>query len=245
MALPKLDVPIYETTLISTGKKVKFRPFLVKEQKLFLMASQSDDPKEMVQTLKQVLTNCIVDKVDIENLPTFDLEHLFIQLRAKSVGEVVNMRYTCNNLVKKEDGTEKKCGGIVQFDLNLTDITPIKNENHKTKIQLTENMGIMMKYPNLQMLKNFDENKDDFENTLQTIVSCIEYIYDKDKIYYSKDSTKEELIEFVESMQQDDLEKIKTFFDTMPKMKKDLHFKCNKCGYEEDIVVEGIQNFFV
>ena len=120
MGLPKLDTPIYETTLISTGKKIKFRPFLVKEQKLFLMASQSEEAKEVVNTIKQVLSNCILDDIDINSLPTFDLEHLFVQLRAKSVGEVVNLRYSCNNNVEDKDGGTKVCGGTVKIDLNLS-----------------------------------------------------------------------------------------------------------------------------
>lgn len=246
MALPKIDVPVYETKLISTGKKVKFRPFLVKEQKLFLMTAESSDIKEVTNTVKQVLNNCLITEVDLDNLPSFDIEHLFIQLRARSVGEIVNLKYTCNNEVKDESGDTKKCGGLVKFDVNLLDLSPEKQDNHSNKIELTDKLGIVMKYPSFSLL-NYDdvteENK--LQKTIDAIVSCVDYIYDADSIYYSKDTPKEELVEFVESLQQDDIEKIQLFFTTMPKIKKQLEFKCKKCGHEEDISVEGIENFFV
>ena len=147
MALPKIDVPVYETKLISTGKTVKFRPFLVKEQKLFMMASESTDVKETVGVIKQVLNNCILSDVDVETLPTFELENLFMQLRARSVGEVVNLKYNCNNIVKKDDGEEKTCGGLVKFDLKLLEIEPTIDKEHSNKIVISPNLGIVMKYP--------------------------------------------------------------------------------------------------
>ena len=246
MALPKIDVPTYETTLISSGKKVKYRPFLVKEQKLFLMASQSNDEKETINVVKQVLNNCIISDIDVEDLPTFDLEHLFMQLRARSVGEVVNLKYNCNNIVKDDKGEDKPCGGLVKFDLNILDIKPTIDKDHDSKIQITEKLGIVMKYPTLKMVGNFDNlQNESIDSIMEIIVSCIDFIYDDDQMYYAKDSSKEELMEFVENLQQDDLEKIQKFFTTMPKITKPLDFKCGKCGYEEKIVVEGIQNFFV
>ena len=117
--LPKLDIPIYETTLISTGKTIKFRPFLVKEQKIFLMASQSEDSKEVINSIKQVLSNCVVDDTDVSKLPFFDLENLFLNLRARSVGEKVELNYVCNNLVKNEKDEEVQCGGKIKLDINL------------------------------------------------------------------------------------------------------------------------------
>ena len=246
MALPKIDVPTYETTLISSGKKVKYRPFLVKEQKLFLMASQSTDEKETVDVVKQVLNNCIISDIDVDDLPTFDLEHLFMQLRARSVGEVVNLKYNCNNTVKDDKGEDKVCGGLVKFDLNILDIKPTIDPEHSNKIAITDKLGIVMKYPTLGMVKNFDNlQSESIDTIMDVIVSCIDFIYDADQMYYAKDSTKEELMEFVDNLQQDDLEKIQKFFTTMPKISKPLDFKCSKCGYEEKIVVEGIQNFFV
>lgn len=242
--LPKLDVPTYEVDLISTGKPIRFRPFLVKEQKLFLMASESDDAKETVQVIRQVLKNCIIDDIDVDSLPTFDLEWLFINLRARSVEEIVNLRYKCNNNVKDEEGKDVKCSGYVEFDVNLLDIEPSKNPEHTNKVQITENLGVMLKYPTFEMVQKYEGLE---ENDLMTnvLVDCIDYIYDKEQMYYAKDTTREELIEFVDNLQQKDLEKIKLFFDTIPEVKKDVTFECPKCKYKEEIAIKGIQNFFV
>jgi len=242
MGLPKLDTPIYETTLISTGKKIKFRPFLVKEQKLFLMASQSEDAKEVVSTIKQVLSNCILDDIDINSLPTFDLEHLFVQLRAKSVGEIVNLRYSCNNNVEDKDGETKVCGGTVKIDLNLLEIKPTIDPTHSSKIELSAKMGIVMKYPNFDIVEKL--NIQTQAELLNLVTACIDYIYDAEQIYHAKDVSADELNEFIEEMQQSDLEKIQKFFETMPRLQTKHDFKCVKCGYQENINIEGIQNFF-
>jgi len=243
--LPKIDVPVYETTLISNGQKIKFRPFLVKEQKLFLMASQSDDTKDMVEAIKQVIRNCVLDEIDVDTLPTFDLENIFIQLRARSVNDIVNLSYNCNNKITNDKGEENACGNLVKFDIDLLELKAEKNPNHTNKIEITDKLGIVLKYPTFNMMEKIDMENNNMEHILDVIISCIDYIYDENNLYYAKDSTKEELTEFVENLQQSDLEKIQEFFTTLPKLKKDLHFHCNKCGYEEDITVEGIQNFFV
>ena len=243
--LPKIDVPIYNVKLLSTGKSLRFRPFTVKEEKLFLMANEGEDLTTIVDTIKQILNNCILDEFDIDSLPLFDIEHLFLNIRARSIGEVVNLKYKCNNnVLDEETKEEKKCNNVVQIDLNVLDIQPKKQEGHTNKIEITEKLGIVMKYPNFETLKKF-KDVEEADSIIKMTVGCIEYVYDADKIYYAKDTTEEELVEFVESMQSKDLEKIKTFFDTMPKVKKDVDFKCDKCGHEEKIEVEGIQNFFV
>ena len=242
--LPKIDVPIYTVNLVSTGKPIRFRPFLVKEQKLFLMASESEDGKEIISVIRQVLKNCVLDEIDIDNLPTFDLEYLFMNLRARSVEEIVNLRYKCNNMIKNENGEEHKCNGVVEFDLNLIEVEPTKNPNHVNKIKITENLGIAFKYPTFEMVQKY-ESMNENEVMIRILIDCIDYIYDKDQIYYAKDTPKEELEEFIDSLQQKDLEKFKEFFDTMPEVKKDVHFKCPKCEYEEDITIKGMQNFFV
>ena len=243
--LPKIDVPIYETKLISNGQTIRYRPFLVKEQKLFLMAAESDDVNDTINAIKQVIQNCVLDDIDVENMATFDIEHLFIQLRARSVSEIVQLNYNCNNTVKDDEGKSKVCGGKVSFDLNVLEIQPQKNEKHTNKIAINDKMGIVMKYPTFKTVNKLDVNSNDMQQILEIIIGCIDYIYDDEKIFYAKDSSKEELIDFVENLTQNELEKIQQFFDTLPKFKKDLQFKCGKCGYEEDIVVEGIQNFFV
>lgn len=242
--LPKLDVPIHEVKLLSTGKVIRFRPFLVKEQKLFLMASESDEPKETVNVIRQVLRNCIIDDINIDDLPTFDLEWLFMHLRARSVEEVVDLKYKCNNVVKDEKGEDARCTGTVNFKMNILEIEPVKHPNHTNKIQLTENLGICLKYPSFEMIQKY-EDMNEAEIMSKVLVDCIDYLYDKEQVYYAKDNTREELEEFVDNLQQKDLEKLRDFFDTMPEIKKDVHFKCPKCGYEEDITIKGLQNFFV
>ena len=241
--LPKIDVPIFDVKLFSTGKKVKFRPFTVKEEKLFLIASESDDPQSTITTIKQVLNNCILDDVDLDSLPLFDIELLFLNLRARSIGEIVALNYKCNNNIVEEDGREHKCGNQVGIELDVLTVVPEVDANHSNKIEINSKLGIVMKYPKMNIIKD-SSGKEDIDSVIDMIAGCIDYIYDENNLYYAKDSTKEELVEFLETLQSKDLENIKQFFDTMPKMKKTLDFKCNKCGYEEKIDVEGIQNFF-
>ncbi len=243
MALPKLDIPIYEVKLISNNKTVRIRPFLVKEQKLFLMAAESEDAKETINTIKQVLKNCVLDDVDIDSLPTFDLEYLFMNLRARSVEEVVNLKYKCNNTVKNDKGEDAVCGGTVDFNINLLEIQPTKHTEHTNKFMLNDNIGICLRYPTFEIVQKYEQMEEN-DIMVNILIDCIDYLYDKEQIYYSKDSTRKELEEFVDSMQQKDLEKIRIFFDTMPEIKKDVDFKCTKCGYEEKMIVKGLQNFF-
>ena len=243
--LPKIDVPIYNVRLLSNDQELRFRPFTVKEEKLFLMASESEELETIVNTIKQILNNCILDELDVNILPLFDIEYLFLHIRARSISEIVNLKYKCNNDITTEGAKEShKCNNVVEIDLNILEVQPEKQTGHTNKIEITEKMGMIMKYPSFETLKNIDA-QNEADSIIKTTVSCIEYVYDSESIYYAKDSTEEELIEFLESMQAKDLEKIKFFFDTMPKMKKDIEFKCNKCGHEEKIELEGIQNFFV
>ena len=243
--LPKIDVPVFSINLISTGKEVKFRPFTVKEEKLFLMANESSDLKTVIDTTKQVLNNCIISDVDIDKLPVFDIEYLFLNIRARSVSEIINLNYKCNNDIKNEEGDDThKCNHAVQIDVNILDIKPKNDVKQDTKIQITDKVGMVMKYPNFDTVKKYD-NVDQADVIMKLTADCIEYIYDDDQIYYAKDTPEEELIDFIEGMQSKDLEKIKNFFDNMPKISKDLDFKCGKCGYEEKIIIEGIENFFV
>jgi hypothetical protein len=242
--LPKIDVPIYTVKLLSTGKPVRFRPFTVKEEKLFLMTNETDDVKAILETTKQVLNNCILDEVDIENLPMFDIENIFLNIRARSVGEIIKLNYKCNNIVTDEKGEDSKCDNLVNIELNVLEIKPEENGQHDKKIVISENVGIVMKYPSFKLFENVNLS-DDPNSIIETALKCIDYIYDKDNIYYSKDIPKQELDEFIDSLQSKDLEKIKKFFETMPKLKKQVHFKCKKCEYEENINVEGIESFFV
>jgi len=205
--LPKLEVPTYDFKMISNGKTIKFRPFLVKEQKLLLMANQSEDMKETLNSIKQIVKNCVIDDIDVDEIPTFDLEYLFLNLRARSVNDVVNLSYKCNNIITKENGEDTPCNSIEKFDINLLDIKPILNPEHNKKIELNSKLGIMMKYPTFETLTNL-QNKSDTDNLIELLIECIDYIYDENQIYKSKDSSKEELIEFIDNLQQKDMEKV-------------------------------------
>jgi hypothetical protein len=245
MALPRIDVPEYECVLPSNKKKVRFRPFLVKEQKLLLMASESVEVKDVVDSIKKVVKNCVLDEIDVETLPVFDLEFLFLNLRARSVSEVVKVKYKCNNVVgQNEEGEDKHCENIVDIEVNVLEINPIFGEGHSSKVELSDKLGIVFKYPTFEMIESMaDKSENDIVFGL--ITKCIDYIYDEDQIYYSKDFSDDEIFEFIDGLRQEHLDKIKEFFDTMPKVKKEVVFHCNKCGHHEDIEIEGIQNFFV
>jgi hypothetical protein len=244
--LPKIDVPVYECVLPSNKKKVKFRPFLVKEQKLLLMATEATEVKDSVEAMKQVVKNCVLDDVDVEALAVFDLEFLFLNLRARSVSEVVKVKYKCNNVIESKgiDEEDKRCENVVDIDINVLEITPEFGEGHSNKIQLSDKLGIVFKYPTFEMVENMT-GKSENEVIFDLIIKSIDYIYDNDELYYAKDANQDELVEFIDGLTQEHLEKIKDFFDTLPKIKKDIKFECNKCGHHEDITIEGIQNFFV
>lgn len=243
--LPKLDVPIYDLMLPLTEKKVRYRPFLVKEEKLLLMAMESDDDKTVVDTIKQIINNCCLDEIDIDALPILDLEYFFLNLRARSVGEVVELQYKCNNKTKPENSDfELPCGNLVSFNLNLLEVKPELNPNHTNKIVLNEKLGMVMKYPNFKLFEKI-ENTSEVEGIIKFIFECVDYVYDDQNLYYRKDITDEELQEFIESLTREQFAKVQNFFETLPKIKKTLHFNCGKCGHQEDFDVEGLQNFFV
>ena len=242
--LPKIETPIYEVKLISTGKTVQFRPFLVKEQKLFLMNSDENaDVESIVKVIRQVLRNCVLSDIDIDSLPLFDLEYLFMHLRARSVSEVTNLKYRCNNIIKKENGEEKDCGQVNEISFNVLDIKPTLTEGHTNKFQLNDKIGIVMKYPTFEEMQS-TLGKNEGDVVMELIYSSIDQVYDEDTVYHMKDSTKEEIVEFIDNLQQKDLENIRVFFETMPKIEKKIDYKCKKCGYEENITLEGVQSFF-
>ena len=245
--LPKLDVPIYELDLPLSKKKVKFRPFLVKEEKILLMAMESETDESTLLAIKQIIGNCCLSEdVDIETLPITDLEYFFLNLRARSVNEVVELEYKCNNKVKDEKDEEKDCGNVVRLEVNVLDIKPEVSENHSTKVALTPTMGVVMKYPSFKVVENNEKVEGgEIEKLMNILVNCIESIYAEDSIFYAKDVTKQELSDFVESLTKEQFAKIQHFFESMPKIKKELDFTCKKCGYHENITVEGIQSFFV
>ena len=245
--LPKLDVPMFELVLPLTKKKVKFRPFLVKEEKILLMAMESEDDNATSLAIKQIVNNCLItDNVDIESMPVLDLEYLFLNLRARSIGEIVELQYKCNNKVKDDKGEEQECGSVIKLPVNLLEIQPVIPETHKNKIEFSPTMGMFMRYPSFKSIENDGTSEStEVERVMNILVKCVESIYDADNIFYAKDIPQEELVEFIENLTREQFVKVQEFFDTMPKISKKLNFGCKKCGYKEDITVEGLQNFFV
>ena len=240
--LPKIDVPIYEITLPLLQKKVKIRPFRVKEEKILLMAMESEDDAAVLLAIKQIVNNCCVDDMDVDSLPVLDLEYMFLQLRARSIGEIIDLQYRCNNDVDNE-GETKKCNNIIKLSFNALEVEPQTEEGHKKEIQLTPKLGVVMKYPDFKLVNKIS-NLSEAEMIAKMVAGCIDYIFDSESVYYAKDASDGELLDFVDSLTREQFEKIQEFFDTVPKMKKNLTFKCSKCGYEEELVLEGIQSFF-
>jgi len=240
MALPKLDVPIYDLKLPSNNKKISYRPFLVKEEKILLMAMEGDDEKEITTAIKQVINNCMVsENVDVENLPLFDIEYLLLNLRARSMGDIIKTSYV------RQECPEEKCKPIeIEIDVNTIEVH--KDPKHNPKIQLDNKIGIIMKYPDIELMAKYSGGFEDqnTENAFDLITKCIESVYDDDNVYSKSDYTPDELKEFIEGFSQEQFNKIETFFTTLPKMYKDVEFNCERCGYKEDIRLEGLSGFF-
>jgi len=240
MALPKLDVPTYEIELPISKKIIKYRPFLVKEQKNLLMALESNESSTIQQNVRDILNNCtLTEGINIDKLPIIDVEYYFINLRSKSVGEIVETRYRCNNEVE-----EKVCGNIMEASVNLQNIQPYREEEVSPEIQLTDKITIKMKYPEFGIIKDSINMDDITEVTFNLISESIEHIYDGDQFYYAHEAEPGEMLEFVEGLNQAQFEKVEHFFNNLPKLKETVEMTCSKCGFHHTIDVEGLENFF-
>jgi hypothetical protein len=240
MALPKLDTPTYEIELPLSKKKIKYRPFLVKEQRNLLMAIESSETSTIHQNVKDILHNCtLTEDIDIEKLPIIDVEYYFINLRAKSVGEIVESKYKCNNEV---DG--KVCGNLMEKEINLLDIEVEKNDSISPEIQLTDKISIKLKYPEFGILHDSIKYENITETTFNMIAKSIEYIYDGEQFYYGSEAQPGEMLEFVEGMNQSQFAKVEDFFNNLPKLKEVIEIECSKCGFHHKIEAEGLESFF-
>jgi hypothetical protein len=239
MPLPKIDVPTYEIELPLSKKKIKFRPFLVKEQRNLLMAMESNDTDTVHNSIKDILNNCtLTEGIVIDKLPIVDIEYYFINLRAKSVSEVVETKYKCNNEVE-----DKLCGNIMDVEINLLDIN-VEGIKENEDVQLTEKIFVKLRYPQFYVVKDSVEMESITQITFNMIAESIEYIFDGDQYHYASEAQPGELLEFVESLNQNQFEKLEQFFNDLPKLKKDIEIKCSKCGFEHSIEVEGLESFF-
>ncbi len=237
MALPQNSTPVYTLKVPSTDKLLKYRPFLIKEEKALLIAQQSEDASVMVESLKQVIKACIKDEIDVDGLATFDLEYIFTQIRAKSVGEVIELSLGCDTC------TDEKA--VAKVSIDLTKLTVSKNPEHKLKISLYDDVGIAMKYPTMDIVKKL-ENVDstDIEQVFQIVVECVDYIYTTDEVFYAKEQSKTELMDFLNNLTSDQFVNVQKFFETMPKLSHDIDYVCPVCNAAHHKVLEGLNSFF-
>jgi len=246
MGLPKIAVPEYSLILPSDGKEIKYRPFLVKEEKLLLLAMESEDEQQIVTATKNVIQNCVFGDIDVDSIPIFDIEYIFLWLRGRAKGEMIDLKYKCPT-----------CTGDIPVSFNIEDVSVDKPEGHNKKIELTENLGVVMKYPDVSMQSNIEGSNEtsQIDQLFKTIRLCIDYIYDEEKMYSNKDHTEAELTDFLESLTDPQFQKIAKFFETMPKLKHNVKLHCKAvtsekgkkktiCGYTEDLTLEGLQSFF-
>jgi hypothetical protein len=238
MPLPKIYTPTYELELPSSGQTIKYRPFLVKEEKLLVIALESEDTKQITNAIKVVIKNCISTKeVKVETLPTFDIEYLFLNIRGKSVGEQVDVNIIC------PDDNETNAS----VSINLDDIKVVKNEEHTNKIKVDKSIMMEMKYPSLEQFikNNFDFNNENaMEQSFDLISSCIDKIYTEDEVWSTADVTKKELTEFLESMNSSQFKEIEKFFETMPKLSHKISVINPNTKVESEVVLEGLASFF-
>ena len=238
MPLPKISAPTYELELPSTGETIQYRPFLVKEEKLLVIALESEDTKQITTAIKTVIKNCILTKgIKVESLPTFDIEYLFLNIRGKSVGEELDV-----NIICPDDGRTE-----VSVNINLEDIEVQKNDEHEKKIKIDDSIMIEMKYPSLdQFIKNnFDFNKRNaMDQSFELIASCIGTIFTEDEAWSTADCSKKEITEFLESMNSSQFKGIEKFFETMPKLSHKVEVRNPKTKVESEVVLEGLASFF-
>ena len=240
MPLPKIATPSYELELPSTGKTIQYRPFLVKEEKLLVIALESEDTKQITNAIKAVIKSCVLTKgIKVETLPTFDIEYLFLNIRGKSVGEDIDVNLICPD----DNETE------VSISVNLDDIKVEKPEGHSNQIKLDNDLMMELKYPSLNefIKNNFDPNytsKNPMDQSFDLIGSCINKIYNQDEVWAAADCSKKEITDFLDSMNSSQFKEVEKFFETMPKLSHTLKVLNPKTNVESDVVLEGLASFF-
>ena len=236
MALPKLTTPTYELEVPSTDEKIKYRPFLVREEKILLIALESGESKDIITAIKDIVTECTYGKIDLGKMPMFDVEYVFLQIRSKSVGEVSTLKLLC------PDDKET----YVNVDIDLSEIMVQVDEEHNPKIELTDEMGMIMTYPSIDTLNATGIASINASNMLDVIGTCILQIYDKkgEEVFETKDQTKKEVSEFVESLNTKQFQEVQKFFDTMPKLRHTVEINNPKTKVKSKVVLQGLNDFF-
>jgi hypothetical protein len=243
MGLPIIAVPNYQLTVPSSGQVVNFRPFLVKEEKILLIAMESEEENQMTEAIRSIIQNCVTEKLDVNIMPMFDIEYIFLKLRSKSKGEEVDMSFDC-----------EKCKAPIEVKVDLSQIEVTRTEGHNPKIQLSDDVGIIMRYPSMSVQKSINKDGTDVENIFTTIVICIDSIWDKETVFQAKDHTNQEMTQFLESLPDKSFQKIQKFFDTVPVLKHTFEIQCKAkngkskkasiCGWKKSKTLEGLGSFF-
>ncbi len=239
MPLPKINTPTYELELPSSGKKIKYRPFLVREEKILVIAMESEDMKQITDAVIDILNSCILTRgVKVDQLSTFDIEYLFLNIRSKSVGETVEVNVTC-----PDDGETQ-----VQMEINVDDIKMVKNKKHKNIIKLDDTLSLKLRYPSMNQFveNNFEtsESTSEIDRSLDMIITCVDTVFDEEESWSASDCTKKELREFIEQLNSKQFKDIEAFFTTMPKLSHTIKVKNPNTGVESEVVLEGLASFF-
>lgn len=241
MPLPVIQQPIYEVYLKSLDKKVRFRPFLVKEEKLFLMSKETDEELAIVNSIKQVINNCCLDELDLDTLPTFDVEMFFVNLRMRSIGEKVKLNFVC----KEKNAEGEVCNFTNNYELDLEKVQYLESKNHSRDIKLNDTIGVRMNYPVLTNLESLLSSEDVLENSIKLIAENVQYVYDENQVYDRSVFNGEELEKFLEALTTDHINDILKFFVDAPKVVIKDNASCKKCGHEHKIYAENLYNFFI
>jgi len=244
MALPRVASPTYELKIPSTGQKVSFRPFLVKEEKTLLMAMESGDSQAMTRAMQDIISSCTEGEVDLNSLASFDIEYFFLQLRGRSIGEVltINPRRP-PNFKCCSDATEED---ICEVNINIDNITMNTKDIKSSEIQINDDIGMKLNFPQIDVVQKYTSEGEDIkaEDVFKLIVECIDYISDGDEIFKAKDSTKKELNDFIESLSSAQFVKVREFFESMPRLSHTIDWKCPKCEKSKPLLIQGIDSFF-
>ena len=244
MALPKLNIVKHNLILPSTGKKYTFRPFLVKEEKILMMAMESGEATDMIHALRDIITSCVEEDIKVNTLPMFDIEYIFLQLRSRSVGEKTPITYSLEN-----DNCEKVKGANCSYlvEINLDEVQVEKNKDHKDIIDLTKDIKIKMKYPQIEASAEIMglEGEKLIDKTFEMIGGCMEYIMEGEEMHQTSDYSQKEVDDFLNSLSSPQFREIQKFFDTMPRLRKEVTAKCKECGKENKRILEGLGDFFV
>jgi hypothetical protein len=236
----KIDLPTYDLVLPSSGKEIKVRPFLVKEEKLLLMATESQDEDDIVKTTKQIVQNCILDDVDVDKLPFFDVDYLIVALRAKSLGDKVEVRFVCQNVLENE----LSCNKSFYADVDISKAEIDYKEKVSPTIDLGKGLTVKMRYPTYSIMKMLDENDNELERKVKIIAVCVEQIIQGDKVYSHRDYSRDEMKQFIENMTEEQFLKLEKFVDNFPGFLVRLHAKCPGCGFDHNIEYKEFQSFF-